>query len=98
MPWLLIVLPKLMMVPELFREPMLVIEPPEVDVIVTPVGMITVIPLGMVTLSDGPGIVLSFHVAGLFQFPFDTAVKEEAEASWLDNPVKVIIITIRMER
>ena len=78
MPWLLMVLPKLLIVPELSREPMRVIVPPEVAVIVTPVGTVTVIPLGIVTLSDGSGIVPSPHVEGLFQFPLAMAVMEDA--------------------
>lgn len=60
--------------------------------------MVTVIPLGIVTLSDGLGIVLPFHVVELFQFPLAVAVKEEAYASWLDNPVAIIIVAIKIIR
>ena len=78
----------MLMIPELVRL---------VTVTVNAAGTVTVIPLGMVTLSDGPGTAPP-HVAGLFQFPFETAVNEVAKALWLENPVIVIIATANIER
>jgi len=64
------------MVPELVMIPALVI--------VTPNGIVTVIPAGIVTVS--PELIVTGgleppHVAGLFQSPLATAVKEAACAS-----------------
>lgn len=54
--------------------------PGKLTVTVIPDGMVTIIPFGMVTVSVGPGTVPP-HVAGLFQSPLATAVKEAACAS-----------------